>query len=62
MLKVIAFTLGCLKLLLLVLDVESSCSYSWILKVFTFVLDVEGFCFWMLKVCDFWSFVYLHIF
>jgi len=25
-------------------------------------LDVEGFCFWMLKVCDFWSFVYLHMF
>jgi hypothetical protein len=28
-----------------------------------FLLNVQGFCsyFWMLKVCDSWSFVYLHI-
>jgi hypothetical protein len=44
MLKVIALTLGCSKFLLLVLDVESSCFYSWILKV----------------CVDFWYFVYLH--
>jgi len=37
MLKVLALTLVCSKFLFLVLDVESSCSYSWILKVLTFV-------------------------
>jgi hypothetical protein len=72
MLKVIVLTFGCLKFIHLILDVESSCSHSWILKVFTFVfrcwrfllLDVEGSYFysWMLKVCDSWSFVYLHIY
>jgi hypothetical protein len=43
MLKVIAFTLGCSKFLLLVLNVESSYSYFWILKVFTFALALYGF-------------------
>ncbi len=47
MLKVIALTFGCSKFLLLVLDVASSCSYTWILKVLTTLfLDVEGFCFY----------------
>jgi hypothetical protein len=43
MLKVIALILGCSKFVLLVSGVESSCSYSWILKVFTLFLNVEGF-------------------
>jgi hypothetical protein len=38
MLKVITLILKCSKLLLLVLDIQSFCSYSWILKIFTFVL------------------------
>ncbi len=38
MLKVIDLTLGCSKFLLLVLDVESSYSNIWILKVLTFVV------------------------
>jgi len=42
MLKVFSLTLRCWRFLLL--DVEDSYFYSW-----------------MLKVCDFWSFVYLHI-
>ncbi len=80
MLQVIDFILRCSMFLLLVLDVEISCSCFWILKVLTFVswkfkvlaltfrcwrfllLDVESFYFysWMLRVCDSWSFVYLH--
>jgi hypothetical protein len=33
------------------------------LKFFILFLDIEGFyfCSWMLKVCDSWFFVYLHI-
>jgi hypothetical protein len=71
MLKVINLIFGCSKFLLLVLHVESFCFYFWILNVLTFVfgcwrfsfllLDVESFCSWMLKVCDSWSSVYLHI-
>jgi hypothetical protein len=37
MLKVVALIFGCSKFLLLVLDVESSYSDFWILKVLTFV-------------------------
>ncbi len=56
----------------LLLNVEGFCCFFWMLKVLAHIfgcwrflllfLDVEGFCFWMLKVCvNFWSFVYLHI-
>jgi len=38
MLKVIDLTLGCSKVLLLVLDVECSYFNIWILKVLTFVV------------------------
>jgi hypothetical protein len=59
MLKVIVFTFGCSKFLLLVLDDESFCSYFWILKVLTFIfrcwrillLDVKGL--WFLVFCLF---------
>jgi hypothetical protein len=54
----------------LLLNVECVCCFFWMLKVFVYIFgcwrflhllfDVKG-CFWMLKVCDFWSFVYFHI-
>jgi len=74
-LKVFDFAFKCSIFLLFLLNVEGSCSYFYFLmlkvialifgcsKFLLLVLDVESFYFysWILKVCDSWSFVYLHI-
>jgi hypothetical protein len=67
---VLIFGFKCWKFLRLVLDIEGSYFCSWMFKVLalTFrcwrflLLDVESSYFYsrMLKVCDSWSFIYLH--
>jgi len=62
MFKVCTFGFRCWKFLFLFLDIEG---FYFILECWRFLLlllDVEGYYFysWMLKVCDYWSFVYMH--
>jgi len=61
MFKVLTFVFRCWKFLLLLLDIEGFYLFIRCWRFLFLLLDVEGFCFWMLKVCDSWSFVYLHI-
>jgi hypothetical protein len=58
MLKVTILILGCSKFLLLVLDVESSYFYSWILKVLTLVLGCWKFLLLLLDAEGLWFLIF----
>jgi hypothetical protein len=64
-LKVFAFAFECWRFLLFLLNIESPCSYFWMLKVLTFIFYFLIYCFysWMFKVLTFgfkcWKFLLL---